>query len=270
MPSAFAFDAESWTLCIKKIVLLTRVFRQRDQSFVDILASMRIGKLSDDQTKVLYALGRPITYPDGIEPCHLFATKAEVQDCNQRKLDSLQTPSVTYKTALLLNEQRALEEITLKVGAQVMLITNVIQGCLVNGSIGKVIGFMTTHQALEEHIKLVEMKRTGGTQKTSDNHVPTKRPRIGFENREPEFEPMNNAEFTKHEKWPLVKFTSGLLLLCSPENFCVEGFLGNVEAKRVQVPLLLAWALSMHKSQGQTLERVKVDLGKVFESGQGK
>lgn len=32
----------------------------------------------------------------------------------------------------------------------------------------------------------------------------------------------------------------------------------------------MAWALSVHKSQGQTLERVKVDLGRTFEKGQGK
>ena len=37
----------------------------------------------------------------------------------------------------------------------------------------------------------------------------------------------------------------------------------------LKVPLILAWALSIHKSQGQTLERVKVDLNRIFEKGQG-
>jgi ATP-dependent DNA helicase PIF1 len=43
---------------------------------------------------------------------------------------------------------------------------------------------------------------------------------------------------------------------------------GEVMVSRTQVPLILAWAMSIHKSQGQTLPLVKIDLNKTFEKGQ--
>jgi len=69
-------------------------------------------------------------------------------------------------------------------------------------------------------------------------------------------------------QWPLVRFTNGSERLCVPEEFTVNDAFGNVEASRTQVPLILAWALSVHKSQGQTLDRVRVDLRNTFEKGQ--
>ncbi|RXK71197.1 hypothetical protein ET141_20930, partial [Klebsiella pneumoniae] len=42
---------------------------------------------------------------------------------------------------------------------------------------------------------------------------------------------------------------------------------GN-ELVREQLPLILSWAMSIHKAQGQTLDRVKIDLGRSFANGQ--
>jgi ATP-dependent exoDNAse (exonuclease V) alpha subunit len=71
------------------------------------------------------------------------------------------------------------------------------------------------------------------------------------------------------ELWPVVRFVGGSEVLCISQEFTVNGPNDRMEASRRQVPLILAWALSVHKSQGQTLERVKVDLRKTFEKGQG-
>jgi ATP-dependent exoDNAse (exonuclease V) alpha subunit len=77
-------------------------------------------------------------------------------------------------------------------------------------------------------------------------------------------------EILKYDwKWPVVKFTNGETRVLTPVNFTVYNGDGEtMMARRLQLPLILAWALSVHKSQGQTLERVKVDLRRTFEKGQ--
>ena len=57
-------------------------------------------------------------------------------------------------------------------------------------------------------------------------------------------------------------------LMIIPHDIDVNNQKGQLEAKRIQVPLILAWALSIHKAQGITMPRLKVDLAKTFEKGQ--
>lgn len=74
--------------------------------------------------------------------------------------------------------------------------------------------------------------------------------------------------FNKSEGWPIVKtFTNDILVVC-PEAWTYEEN-GVVRATITQVPLRLAWAITIHKSQGMTLDAAEIDLGDAFEPGMG-
>lgn len=62
----FAFEAEMWPQTIKKTFNLTKVFRQRDPEFVDMLNEMRFGRLSDKSIAKFKSLSREIIYEDGL------------------------------------------------------------------------------------------------------------------------------------------------------------------------------------------------------------
>ena len=68
------------------------------------------------------------------------------------------------------------------------------------------------------------------------------------------------------ECYPRVAFAAGEITVL-PETFTSE-VRGVGTSKRVQVPLGLAWALTVHKSQGMSLERMSVSLMDVFMEGQ--
>lgn len=66
---------------------------------------------------------------------------------------------------------------------------------------------------------------------------------------------------------PIVKFMNGTSHEVKMEKWIVKSGGGN-QITRSQIPLRLAWAFSIHKSQGMTLDCVEVSLSKVFECGQ--
>ena len=62
----FAFEAEMWREIIKKTFNLTKVFRQRDPEFVNMLNEMRFGELSQKSVAKFKTLSREKGYEDGL------------------------------------------------------------------------------------------------------------------------------------------------------------------------------------------------------------
>ncbi len=71
------------------------------------------------------------------------------------------------------------------------------------------------------------------------------------------------------EKLPIVKLTDGSQMTVVQDEWAIEDDKGNALASFSQLPLRLAWAITIHKSQGMTLEAAEIDLSKSFEKGQG-
>lgn len=76
-------------------------------------------------------------------------------------------------------------------------------------------------------------------------------------------------DFEKETGLPIVEILDGRKIIVTPEEWLLEDDKGKIKAIVKQLPLKLAWALTVHKSQGMTLDAAEIDLSKTFEIGQG-
>lgn len=202
-------------------VRLTKVFRQTDATFVQLLDDVRVGRLPPTSRAIVDACARELPVVHGIEPTVLHATRADVDETNQTHLDALAGEAAVFEaedyaasaTAKLDTMFQARRRLELKVGAQVMLIKNKPEFDLANGSRARVLA-------------------------------------------------INEAG-----KTATVVFVNGVVLTLGYDTFDVKNARGVLVASRRQMPFILAWAVTIHKSQGQTLDRVTMDLSKCFEFG---
>lgn len=74
--------------------------------------------------------------------------------------------------------------------------------------------------------------------------------------------------FNKEDGYPIVKIVSGKRITAYPESWKIEED-DEVKAQISQIPLRLAWAITVHKSQGMTIDVAEIDLSKSFNYGMG-
>ena len=279
------FESPLWDQVIKEHIVLKKVFRQQDQKLVDLLNQVRFNSISRENVCVLRSLNRPLNCPPGISPTRLTPFNKSADVINEERLAALPpaetvlaslgvlpspglhissshvyTAKDTAMDPVILSQLSSCTtfptSITLRVGAQVMLLRNNSAKGLVNGSTGVVIGFKESSKIDRAEEEVLE-KSTGPKQMDQDGDVQMKD--IGDSDTPPLL--------------PLVRFTTGsghLEIVVGVDAFELESPTGDgpPRGRRVQLPLRLAWAITIHKSQGMTLDYVQVDLKNVFEAGQ--
>jgi ATP-dependent exoDNAse (exonuclease V) alpha subunit len=75
--------------------------------------------------------------------------------------------------------------------------------------------------------------------------------------------------FKKETGWPIVQTLEERIVVAEPDSWSIKDEKGQDLAAITQIPLRLAWAITIHKSQGMTLDSAFVNLEKVFEYGMG-
>ncbi|KAK9759993.1 hypothetical protein K7432_018667 [Basidiobolus ranarum] len=261
--SEYAFESKSWEEMNFEVNEFTQPFRQTDSRFVDILNSIRIGECTPSVIEVLQQCKRDFapTASTSILPTKLYTLRKQVADENMYNLKKLPEHSVTYAATQgpakakeehinALNVTQADEQLALKKGAQVMLLVNIdVEQGLVNGSRGVIVGFRKSTSAKTT----IENERSDFAELDKDHSFP-----------------LSSANL-----YPIVKFRNGVTATIGPHTWEVEipqtavnEKLGIKRVWRTQLPLKLAWALTVHKCQGMTLDYAEVSLQNIFACGQ--
>ncbi|GMM32817.1 DNA helicase [Saccharomycopsis crataegensis] len=303
----YCFQSPEWNDVVEETILLTNVFRQKgDTELIDMLNTVRLGTCSIEMARKFQSLSRQVIYDDNIQPTELYPTREEVRISNSTRLNQLPGKPRCFKAVdvfssdnpyaikhekSMLDNMLCVEELILKEDAQVLMLKN-LDNKVVNGSVGIVSCFLTeelylgllhdydfdnfNNSSTREEVRFIsscigeqpqEEMRSKLNTFSSDARVRMK-PHL-----------LTALRSRTTDVYPVVAFSipgsrddGKIIKLVQTDEFSVNipkaGSKKSGKAVRMQIPLLLSWAISIHKSQGQTLDRVKVDLNKIFEKGQ--
>jgi ATP-dependent DNA helicase PIF1 len=228
----FAFQSPAWREAGVKVIELSEVFRQVDEEFIGHLMRIRRGEISDD-TVVYFnrRVGQKLDLPT-----RLHAKVATVSRINEQHLRKLPGASVTFRADFDGQEYYR----------------------------PKLFGTSYRPGQVDEIIELkvgapVVFTRNVYTSPNTDG--PRTLCTFIFANGERGVvEDMEGNIVT-------VRKSNGTRVTADPISYEYKNGNGKPVATAVQIPLRLAWAMTIHKAQGATLDKVECDVSSCFDDG---
>ena len=270
----FAFMSEAWLDAKFHICYLSEQHRQVSEAanggldLDDILNQIRRQEVTFESIAALEA-----TFDQNVDikRTRLYTHNLNVNSINDKELAALDGEMMRFEATstgdsklveTLKKTVRTQDDLVLKVGAKVMFIKNNTELGVSNGTMGELIGFAAVKidDSKDSSDDLIEDDDDSADSET-DKNVKGKSKKAIKEK--------PKAKKPTTQKMPVVRLNSGREVVAEPEEWIIEDETGDVLASYEQVPLCLAWAITIHKSQGMTLDAAEIDLSRTFELGQG-
>ena len=242
----FCFESEDWNTVFRPDcqIQLIKIFRQTDEIYSTILNQIREGKIRRKSNDMLLEyVGRPFAANLVAEPTKLFPTRVKVENINNTKMSALQSDEKEFKIKYLKDLEMTRAE-------------RVTRCDYTDKDIQMELEFLANNLICEK-----EMKLKVGAQVMSIINIQSDRG----------LDVCNGSQgiitgFCAITGCPQVKFNNGIEMIMT-RNIWQSDKIPGIGVS--QVPLILAWALTIHKSQGATLDAAEIDVGSgIFECGQ--
>ena len=226
----FCFQAKSWETCVPNVIYLNEIIRQGDTLFQECLNQVRIGNLTDRIKGILNSrVGITLRNEHGIRPTKLYAKNVNVDKENDLELDKLASDGREFYAYEMTYEVYASKR-------RKFLIDRLMRYCSVNSRIELCVGAQV--------MLTKNMDLPAGLANGSRGIV---------------------IDFVSD--MPVVKFLNGEQRTILMDVWDLEER-GRRVARGYQIPLRVAYAISIHKSQGGSLDYAEIDLSDIFEYGQ--
>jgi ATP-dependent DNA helicase PIF1 len=248
----FCFESERWLRIFapQNHIELTTMFRQTDPIYINILSQIRKGSIDDSSRDILRGYVKREFDPsttNGCVPTKLFAVRAKADYVNSAMFSKLEEEEVVYDLVkrvdctTYLDNGKALDTETSKkcLGLKQQEIEYEINQLIANTDMPIKLCLKKGTLVMLTYNLNVESGICNGSQGVIVDFL------LGF---------------------PVVKFSNGVEIPIEVQ------YTQSEEYPRIaigQIPLRLAWAMTIHKIQGATLEMADMDLGNtIFEYGQ--